>query len=181
MKLIIVNGLPATGKSTIAKSISSELDIPMIGKDDIKEFLFDTLGVKDRKWSTTLGKASSNALYNIADILLADGHSIIIESAFFVDYTKPKIDSLVEKYHPIVIEVYCSASQEIRRQRFINRAESGQRHVGHVDHTNFLKDIDPEPLDTYAPIGVGRLLTVDTSSSIAVNINTLCETIRSIK
>lgn len=45
MKLIIINGLPGTGKTTIAKPLASKLGFPLIAKDGIKEFLFDTVGL----------------------------------------------------------------------------------------------------------------------------------------
>jgi len=48
MKLIIINGLPGTGKTTIAKPMAEQLGFPLVSKDTIKEFLFDTIGVSDR-------------------------------------------------------------------------------------------------------------------------------------
>jgi 2-phosphoglycerate kinase len=47
--LILVSGAPATGKTTIAKSLSTQLRIPVIGKDAIKESLFETIGHSDRE------------------------------------------------------------------------------------------------------------------------------------
>jgi cytidylate kinase len=47
VNLIIIAGMPATGKSTIAKKIAGKLGLPILEKDDIKEELFDTVGYKD--------------------------------------------------------------------------------------------------------------------------------------
>ena len=44
MYCILVAGMPASGKSTIAVRISESLGIPMLSKDSIKEVLFDDLG-----------------------------------------------------------------------------------------------------------------------------------------
>ena len=41
MYCILVTGIPAAGKSTIAKYISESLDLTIISKDEIKELLFD--------------------------------------------------------------------------------------------------------------------------------------------
>ena len=41
MKLIIISGPEATGKTNIGHHLSKELSIPYLGKDDIKEAMFD--------------------------------------------------------------------------------------------------------------------------------------------
>ena len=41
MYCILVTGIPAAGKSTMAQFLSEQLQIPMISKDKIKEQLFD--------------------------------------------------------------------------------------------------------------------------------------------
>lgn len=48
MYCILVAGMPASGKSTIAVRISESLGIPMLSKDSIKEVLFDDLGFHSR-------------------------------------------------------------------------------------------------------------------------------------
>ena len=48
MYCILVAGMPASGKSTIAVRISEALGIPMLSKDSIKEVLFDDLGFHSR-------------------------------------------------------------------------------------------------------------------------------------
>ena len=48
MYCILVAGMPASGKSTIAVRISESLGIPMLSKDSIKEMLFDDLGFHSR-------------------------------------------------------------------------------------------------------------------------------------
>ena len=55
---ILVTGIPASGKSTMAKYLSKELGIPMFSKDEIKERLFDTLGFQSREEKVRLGVAA---------------------------------------------------------------------------------------------------------------------------
>lgn len=178
MKLIIINGLPGTGKTTIAKPLALKLNVPLISKDTIKEFLFDTIGIGDREWSKMLGRASSEFLYTLTDNLLAGGHSLIIESAFEVSFAKPAVQTLIDTYHPEVYEIYCTTDKIVRRQRFIARNESGNRHAGHVDEVNYPTDDEPEPLEKYAPLELGTLITVD-SSRTKVDIDDLAKKISS--
>jgi hypothetical protein len=51
--------------------MAAALDLPLIGKDLIKEALFDALGSGDRAWSRRLGAASYEVLYAVAGALPA--------------------------------------------------------------------------------------------------------------
>jgi len=66
-------------------------------------------------------------------------------------------------YHPEVFEIYCTTEKEVRRKRFEERNESGLRHAGHQDHTNYLSKDDEEPTDKFAPIDIGLLRKIDTT------------------
>ena len=44
MNVIILAGMPATGKSTLAAKLQKKFGYPILEKDFIKEGLFDTLG-----------------------------------------------------------------------------------------------------------------------------------------
>ena len=67
MYCILVAGMPASGKSTIAEKISEALEIPMLSKDAIKEVLFDDLGFRSREEKVRLGVAAMHILYYSAD------------------------------------------------------------------------------------------------------------------
>jgi predicted kinase len=64
--LVVVTGASGSGKSTIAQDLASELGLPLLAKDDVKEALFDTLGVGDRDWSRRLGVATYEILFAVA-------------------------------------------------------------------------------------------------------------------
>ena len=66
MYCILVAGMPASGKSTIAVRISKSLGIPMLSKDSIKEVLFDDLGFHSRAEKVQLGTAAMHILYYAA-------------------------------------------------------------------------------------------------------------------
>ena len=70
MYCILVTGIPASGKSTMARFLSERLAIPMISKDKIKELLFDDIGFGSREEKVKLGITSMNIMYHIAEQLM---------------------------------------------------------------------------------------------------------------
>ena len=40
--LVVVSGLPASGKTTVGRALSHGLSLPLIDKDDILEAMFDS-------------------------------------------------------------------------------------------------------------------------------------------
>lgn len=145
--LVIVSGFSCTGKTTLAKKIGQNFSLPVFGRDDLKESLFDSLGYCDREWSKKLGISSYSLLYLVTEKILATGNSLVIESNFTREPDSKKIKSFQEKYHCQIIQIYCYTQITLALARFKQRAESGKRHLGHVDHLiyeemerNFKKD-----------------------------------------
>ena len=62
MKLIIIAGMPATGKSTLARALSENFSFPVLEKDDIKEEMFDTVGYRDLTEKRALDVAANAIL-----------------------------------------------------------------------------------------------------------------------
>lgn len=87
-KLIIITGLPGSGKTSLALALQGKLNLPLISKDAIKETLFDELGYSDREWSKKIGKATFSLMDKQINDLLSHGISLIVEANF-----KPEFDS----------------------------------------------------------------------------------------
>src|SRR5206468_2486146 len=64
-RVLLVNGVPASGKSTVAKAVSEAEGWPLLTLDTIKEAFFGHLGTGDRDYNRTLGKASYQAIFNL--------------------------------------------------------------------------------------------------------------------
>ena len=59
--LIIVNGLPGSGKTTLAKRLGEDARLPVFSRDGIYETLVDAL-TGDVDWETTRGLGSAKPL-----------------------------------------------------------------------------------------------------------------------
>jgi predicted kinase len=131
--LIIVTGRPAAGKSTLAKWLAQELGLPVVSKDRIREILFGQLGWADREWARQLGRVSIDLIFYFAQTQLAAGQSIILDNAFDPKLSEPRFLELKEQTHAEIIQIICDATSATLYQRFIERAEKGNRHPGHGD------------------------------------------------
>jgi predicted kinase len=128
-KLIVICGLPGSGKTTLAAALSSKLNIVCIHKDSIKESLYDDLGFKTLEESKKLGLPSVNLLLEIAEEQISRGVDVIIESPFAIADDYPRLQELIAKYTVDCYTIVCTISGSERKLRFVTRP----RHSAHHD------------------------------------------------
>ena len=178
--LIVISGAPVSGKTCLAKRLSGSLRIPVIHKDELKETLFDTLGIGDREWSRKLGGASWELLFRIIDGQIAAGRSIIAEANFYPSGFE-RIRELRDRYSARVVVVNCTVASEVLLSRYTVRSQSGDRHAGHVVDSSEVARLDdllrrgffdPAGLDT-------EVIAVDTTDFSRVDCEAITVRIRS--
>ncbi|HEV8194652.1 MAG TPA: AAA family ATPase, partial [Ktedonobacterales bacterium] len=96
--VVIVGGPPASGKTTLARSLAHTLALPLFAKDDVNEVLFDSLGSSDRAWSRTLGGTSMRLLFAALQVELCAARSCIVEANFSAEYDTPTFLALRDRY-----------------------------------------------------------------------------------
>jgi len=168
MKLIIVQGESATGKTTLVKRLATDLNLPYFMKDDYKERRYDELGKIPslRQWSK-IDNDSWEAIYAAIQQAVDSDGSLIIEGNFWRKQ-RARIRKIVPE-SASVAEVFCTADPAMIWQRFHERHRQGNRHPGHRDHlwgpTMWL-DLTCSKLGWHwiKPVGISqRLLRVDTT------------------
>lgn len=159
--LLIINGAPGVGKTTLAKRLHKDLGIGLVSKDLFKEFLFDTVGTGDREWSFLLGKEVIQFCYHFAKLSIQNKRSVVFESAFFVEYARGDMREIIEQTHVRPLELYCSLDESERQRRFGARIESGERHIGHADS---ISETAITNIEKYAPLDVCQRITIDTGA-----------------
>ena len=168
-EIVLVSGAPGSGKSTLAKGLAESLHANLIGKDFIKETLWDLFDppAGDLAWSKRLGAAAMEVMWTLA----AQSHRVVLEANFrpHSDYEKTKLRGLSAN----LIEVCCVPSRS--RPRAL-RAASGERRAAKSTHhpAHVTPTLDPSFLAEFdQPIGLGPVVRVDTT--LPIDIETLTQ------
>ncbi len=174
--LVLVHGLPATGKTTLARWLATQLGWPIIHKDALKEILFDTIGWKDRVWSRQLGVAAIEVLWHVIEMQLNAGVSCVAECNFKPELASPRLQSILDRTTAMGIQVLCTCAGDVRLQRFQSRS----RHFGHADEEVTGVAAVTWQAETLAPLSInGPLIEVDTTDLAAFDYaDVLCRVLQ---
>jgi predicted kinase len=152
---VLVAGWPGSGKSTLAAALATELGLPLLSKDEIKESLMDGLGPRATvAQSRRLGRAAVLAMLRVA----ARCPGAVLDSTWF-GYALPLARSLPGR----LAEVHCTVPRDLARARY--RARSAGRHAGHLDADRTDTELWAEPV---RELGLGPVITVDTSGHVDI-------------
>ncbi len=131
MYCILMAGMPASGKSTMAEAIAEKCKLPIISKDLMKEILYDHVGFQSRAQKLNLGVASMEIMYYVAEQFMKAGQPFLLENNF--EYSsEQELKTLLEKYDYSVLTITLTGDYKVIYQRFLTRDLSPDRHRGHV-------------------------------------------------
>lgn len=127
-RVVLVNGVPASGKSTVARGLADRMKWPVFTLDTVKESFFDHLGVGDREFNRKLGRASYQAIWSI--IADAPAGMTVVVDAWFGFQPLAALESHIERAGVgCTAEVWCHAPAQVLAERYAARVV--QRHPGH--------------------------------------------------
>ena len=163
--MIIITGPSAAGKTILSKNLANKFILPLINKDEIKELLFDSLGIKDEEWAVRLGITSFELSYLFAEKLCETGKAFIIEGNFEEKFSSKIFCDLKEKYNYKIMQLYCHAPDEILYKRFIDRDSSGDRHPGHIIKISGLEEFKRRVTSKNFCLTIDDCITIDIDTS----------------
>ncbi len=188
MYCILVTGIPAAGKTTMAEYLSKRMHLPVFSKDTVKELLYDNVGFRSRREKVQLGIASMEMIYYSAKQLMKVRQPFILENNF-EHISKDGIMALLKEYQYPALTITLTGDYRVIHQRFLERNISPQRHRGHVlndcypeehkhsieelreaslSYEDYLYGIEHRGFDTFS--ADGRQLIVDTTDFSKVDM-----------
>ena len=195
--ILILQGGPATGKTTLGKKIAKEFQFPYFSKDNIKELIFDFIGLpttpallndntsQNTSYDENEGKLSGMKMDEASVAILfqlIEAH-IQVKKSCIIDGTFDEIHSstfkkLKSKYFFFPIQIYCYAELDVLSKRYKERAEKRERHPGHFDNLllqSFLEDpsrYDLRPIDIE-----GAMFSINTTNHTSKDYDKLIDSI----
>ena len=163
--VVLVNGLPAAGKSTLAPAVAAALDLPLLSKDVIKEAHADVLGadpppgLTQRQWNRQLGAAASRTMW---ELLRTSTPGAVLENSWRADVRGMVESGLRRAGVSHVAEVWCEAPLDVLRARFSDRWPSSHPiHGAAPDNDEWAHMVA-----NAEPLSLGPVLRLDTSGQI---------------
>jgi predicted enzyme related to lactoylglutathione lyase/predicted kinase len=155
---VVVDGPPASGKSTLAPPLAEALGLPLVAKDTIKDALMAVLPPADVAASRQVGRAAVGALLAVA---AQSPIGAVLESNF---YRSRAVDDLA-RLPGQVVEIFCRCDEQTARQRYRRRA--GTRVAGHFDELRTDDELWNDEVSR--PVAGGwPVIEVDTTAALDV-------------
>lgn len=131
--VVLVNGIPAAGKTTLARALSRRLGLPLFSKDVIKEAHAEVFGAQppderpQREWNRQFGRAASDTMW----ALLADsGCGAVLESTWPSQSTWGFVQTgLASAGVERALQIWCAVPADLARERYELRVPT--RHSVH--------------------------------------------------
>lgn len=128
MKLIILTGAPASGKSSIVEAVGAKLGIDVISKDGFKIELFERYGFTNHAEKKKLSIEGEKIMHDTIKDYVNKNIDLIVDNNFKHFDTVREIISQADV--DVVIKcVYCIADYDVLAKRYNDRISSGNRHL----------------------------------------------------
>lgn len=156
--LIVVTGLPGTGKTTIAESLAKEIDAVVFSTDKIRKMIFEkpVYNEEDKR-------IVYDELFSLTGKYLASRKNVILDGTFYTKALRQRAKEVGKTFSENVYFVYCETPEELLKERIDKRKDK----FSDADYSVYLKmkKIFEEFEDD--------VIIIDTSNPVNTNIDNI--------
>ncbi len=126
--VIVIAGPPASGKTTLAKVIAAEFELPLLCKDDLKIQLYESLKGISQITDQNIAAASYDILFQMFRELVKARVNLVIESNFESQQGAARFTAVRQEIGFQSFTVVCNADLRVLHPRFVARDATCERH-----------------------------------------------------
>ena len=154
--LLMMVGLPGTGKSSVVISLQKRLPCVVISSDDIR------LRMREQPTYTAAEMMLVyEVCYSIIELRLRQGQRVIFDASNYLAARREHLAKIAQRVGAPATVCYVQASQDAIRQRLLQRV-SGQRRQGDLSDADW--SVYKWMVEAQEPV-IGEHLIVDTTST----------------
>lgn len=128
-RAIVITGDLASGKSSLADSLSLRLNVPAFKKDVIKENLVDKYGFETREENRALSIQAVNFMFDALRNFAKNNQDIILEANFREEELN-ELKAITDEYNYDVVLFVLRGDIDVLYERFLERLPN--RHKAHT-------------------------------------------------
>lgn len=160
--LIIIAGLPGSGKTTLAKKIVEEFPyFNYVSGDMLRNFLIenisyfrDTLCSHRNEKSDTINKVVNSYRNSLVTELLEAGESVLVDAINFTKKNRKEFSDIVKNVNPSAVAtiIYATACDEVLESRLKEREQQMPGALwreGHIERMQNFEEPDPSEADNF--------------------------------
>jgi aminoglycoside phosphotransferase family enzyme/predicted kinase len=132
VRLVLVGGLPGTGKSTLASGLSSELDATLLRSDEIRKEISGLPADSHRPaafgsgiYSERATEATYDELLDRADVALRLGETVVLDASWSSPTWRDRARRIAARTMSDLVELRCEAPPLVAAERIRDRAIAG--------------------------------------------------------
>lgn len=156
--LIVITGLPGTGKTTIAEELAKDIDAVVLSTDKIRKTIFEKPVYNEEDKRIVYGELFSQTSKN-----LSKDKNVILDGTFYTKALRKRAKEVGELFGKNVYFVYCETPEEILKERIENRMDK----YSDADYNVYLK------MKKIFEEFEEEVIKIDTSHNLSDNVETI--------
>jgi uncharacterized protein len=132
IRLVLVGGLPGTGKSTLSRGLGSCADAAVLRSDEIRKeqvrlpaLAHAAAGYRQGIYTPTTTSATYAVMLERASMALGMGESVVLDASWTDPAWRARACHLADEHHADLVELRCTVSPEAAVARLRARAAEG--------------------------------------------------------